>query len=111
MPAPDNLKTPDSNEAPDFNAAADVFKLLDDANRLRILRLLSRKELCVVAVAAATKMSCPAVSHHLKLLKTGGLIAGRREGKEVYYKTVRSVRTELILLTIEGLLRIGNNAP
>ena len=38
------------------------------------------------------EMSSPAVSHHLRLLKAGGLIVSRREGKEMYY---RAAETEL----------------
>ena len=39
----------------------------------------------MINISAMVEMSSPAVSHHLKLLKSANLITSRREGKEVYY--------------------------
>lgn len=65
---------------------AEVFKQISDGTRLRILFYLCHNEECVGNIAAAMEMSDPAVSHHLRILKNTGLIVGRREGKEMYYK-------------------------
>jgi DNA-binding transcriptional ArsR family regulator len=65
---------------------SDIFKLVSDGSRLRILWLLGHCEECVCNIAAAMEMTDPAVSHHLRVLRKGGLIVSRREGKEVYYK-------------------------
>lgn len=53
-----------------FEAVADVFKQLDDTTRLRIFWLLCHCEECVVNLSAMMRMSSPAVSHHLRPLKT-----------------------------------------
>ena len=63
------------------------MKQLGDPSRLRIFWLLCHCEECVLNIAAIVNMSSPAVSHHLRLLKSSGLIVSRREGKEMYYRT------------------------
>ncbi|MCR5668280.1 MAG: metalloregulator ArsR/SmtB family transcription factor [Lachnospiraceae bacterium] len=70
-----------------------AMKQLGDPSRLRIFWLLCHAEECVINIAAAVGMTSPAVSHHLKLLKSAGLITSRREGKEMYYK---AADTELV---------------
>jgi ArsR family transcriptional regulator len=68
-----------------------VFKLLSDETRLRILLYLSRaEELHVTALCDLLGQSQPAVSHHLALLRVAGLIEPRREGKHNFY----SIRSE-----------------
>ena len=63
-----------------------VFKLLSDETRLRILLYLAReKELHVTALCDRLGQSQPAVSHHLALLRVAGLIEARRDGKHNYY--------------------------
>lgn len=69
-----------------FTRAAALYRLLSDPNRARIFWLLCHCEECVVNLAALVEMSSPAVSHHLRQLKDGGLIVSRRIGKEVYYR-------------------------
>lgn len=63
-----------------------VFKLLADETRLKILFLLGReKELHVSALCERLGQSQPAVSHHLALLRVAGLIEPRRDGKHNFY--------------------------
>jgi len=63
-----------------------VFKLLSDETRLRILLHLSReRELHVTALCSRLGQSQPAVSHHLALLREADLIEPRRDGKHNYY--------------------------
>lgn len=70
---------------------AQVFKLLSDETRLRILLYLAQNnELHVTDLCTRLGQSQPAVSHHLALLRVSGLIESRREGKHNFY----SVRTE-----------------
>lgn len=70
----------------DFTAISQLFHLLGDSTRLKIFWILCHCEECVINLSAAMNMSSPAISHHLRQLKTSGLITGRRDGKEVYYK-------------------------
>src|SRR5512135_2028455 len=70
---------------------AQVFKLLSDETRLRILFYLAQNnELHVTDLCNKLGQSQPAVSHHLALLRVSGLIESRREGKHNFY----SVRTD-----------------
>lgn len=63
-----------------------VFKLLSDETRLRILMYLAREgELHVTALCDKLGQSQPAVSHHLALLRVAGLIEARRDGKHNFY--------------------------
>jgi ArsR family transcriptional regulator len=63
-----------------------VFKLLSDETRLRVLLYLVREgELHVTALCDKLGQSQPAVSHHLALLRVAGLIEGRRDGKHNFY--------------------------
>lgn len=69
----------------DIATVAEAMKQLGDPTRLRIFWILCHCEECVADIAAMMEMSSPAVSHHLRLLKSSGLIVSRREGKEMYY--------------------------
>lgn len=64
---------------------AELLKALADETRLKILFLLSRQEMAVCEFINALKLSQPAVSHHLKILKQAGLIKDNREGKWIFY--------------------------
>jgi ArsR family transcriptional regulator, arsenate/arsenite/antimonite-responsive transcriptional repressor len=74
-----------------------VFKLLSDETRLRILLYLAREgELHVTALCEKLNQSQPAVSHHLALLRVAGLIEARRDGKHNFY-SVRRVHFHRII--------------
>ena len=64
---------------------SELFKVLGDETRTKIIYLLSEEELCVCDLAEILDMSLPAISHHLRLLKAMRLVKYRREGKQVYY--------------------------
>lgn len=68
-----------------FKIVSDLFKQMCDESRIRIFWILCHCEECVINLAAMMDMSSPAVSHHLRQLKTSGFVVSRREGKEVYY--------------------------
>jgi ArsR family transcriptional regulator, arsenate/arsenite/antimonite-responsive transcriptional repressor len=84
-----------------------VFKLLSDETRLRILVYLTREgELHVTALCDRLGQSQPAVSHHLALLRVAGLIKARRDGKHNFY----SVRQSRFRRLMEQLLQsIGDS--
>lgn len=64
---------------------ADLFKVLGDPTRVRILSALSLAELCVCDIAYLLEMSQSAISHQLTVLRKARLVKNRREGKVVYY--------------------------
>ena len=66
---------------------ADVFSLLGDPGRLRLLvALLEAGELCVCDLAAVTGMSESAVSHALRLLRAHRVVSVSRRGRMAYYR-------------------------
>jgi DNA-binding transcriptional ArsR family regulator len=72
-------------ETTTLTETADVFSLLGDLSRVRILQALSTTELCVCDLAAILKTTSSAVSHQLRLLRAKGIVRFRREGKIAYY--------------------------
>ena len=90
---------------------ADLYKQLGDPTRLRIFWLLCHCEECVINISSLVGMNSPAVSHHLKQLKAGGLIVSRREGKEVYYKAADTRQVQLLHGMIEALMAITCPSP
>lgn len=69
-----------------MNDLLNLFSMLSDKTRLRILLLLMDHELCVCEIFAALDMSQPRVSRQLAVLKQARLIKDRREGKWIYYR-------------------------
>ncbi|WP_460663512.1 ArsR/SmtB family transcription factor [Kribbella swartbergensis] len=65
---------------------ADVFSLLGDPRRLKLLVALLDGELCVCDLAAVTGMSESATSHALRLLRAHRVVAVRRDGRMAYYR-------------------------
>lgn len=62
------------------------FKGLADVNRLRILNLLMRGELCGCDIQYVLEASQPNVSRHLQYLKNSGLVLDRRDGYRIFYR-------------------------
>ncbi len=88
-------------------AVSDAMKQLGDPSRLKIFWLLCHCEECVADIAAQTDMSSPAVSHHLRLLKSSGLIISKRSGKEMYYRASDDDLTQKLHHTIEEVAKIS----
>jgi len=62
-----------------------IFKALSDPNRLRILKMLQAKSLCVCEITDVLKLATSTVSKHLSILKSTGFIIEEKEGKWVNY--------------------------
>ena len=89
-----------------FQTVADILKQLGDASRIRIFWLLCHCEECVINLSAMVNMSSPAVSHHLRQLRSGGLIVSRREGKEVYYRAADTPQSQMLHIAVERMMEI-----
>ena len=89
-----------------FDRVSRIMSQLNDGTRLRIFWLLCHHEECVTNISAIMNMSSPAVSHHLRALKDGGLIRSRRVGKEVYYSAADIPETEYLHKMMEDLLEM-----
>ena len=70
---------------PTLQTVAEVFKLLGDPTRVRLLDALSHGERCVCDLAALADLSESAVSHQLRLLRTARLVRVRRTGRMAFY--------------------------
>ncbi len=66
-------------------AVADVFKLLGDPTRVRVVDVLSHGERCVCDLAGLVGISESALSHQLRLLRAARLVRVRRAGRLAYY--------------------------
>lgn len=89
-----------------FEALSALYRQLSDPVRLRLFWILCHCEECVIDLSAMMGMSSPALSHHLKLLKSAGLILSRRGGKEVYYRAADTREAELLHDQIESLMAL-----
>ncbi len=90
-----------------FETVSELMKMMSDGKRIQIFWLLCHCEECVINISALLETSSPVVSHHLKLLKTAGLITSRREGKEVYYTAAKTTRVQVLHEMIEQIVEVA----
>ena len=82
-----------------------LCRMLGDATRLRIAYYLTNEaELNVSELCDRVAQSQPAVSHHLAMLRSHGLVDARRAGRRIYY----SLQGESLRRTLAQLFRTGN---
>ncbi|MHB1267651.1 MAG: ArsR/SmtB family transcription factor [Acidithiobacillus ferriphilus] len=77
---------------------AELYKLLGNVTRLKILLALAHGELCVCDVSHVLGLTIAATSHQLKLLRSQGWLTMRNDGKMVYYR----VHNESLLKALKG---------
>lgn len=68
-----------------YHDIANIFKLLGDYNRVRILCVLSYQEFCVCELSLLLDMSQSAISHQLRLLRNKNIVKFRKENKQIFY--------------------------
>lgn len=75
----------------DYDALAEVLQMLAHPIRLKIVAMLAAapRALCACDIEAALPIKQPTVSHHLKLLRVGGIISAEKRGQFVYYQLRR----------------------
>ena len=83
---------------------AEMFKLLGDPTRARILyALLEAGEICVCDLAETIEIPESRLSHALRLLRTAGIVRNRRDGRMIYYSLDDSHVRLLLDLSLEHL--------
>lgn len=93
--------------AGDFQQVSELLRQLGDSSRVKLFWILCHCEECVINLSAMMDMSSPAISHHLRQLRSAGLIVSRREGKEVYYRAADTPTCQLLHRAIEGIMEIN----
>jgi len=73
-----------------------IFKALSDINRIRILKMLDRKPLCVCEITSILDISTSTVSSHLAYLKEAGFIYDNKNGKWVDYYIRRTSENPIL---------------
>jgi ArsR family transcriptional regulator, arsenate/arsenite/antimonite-responsive transcriptional repressor len=76
------------------------FKALSDPNRIRIMKMLTLRELCLCEVRAVLGLSNSTVSRHLTILRDAGLILDAKEGKWVNFRLNNRSQSKFIRSTI-----------
>lgn len=82
---------------------ADLFKAMSDPNRVRLIHVLLKRELCVHDLATVLDMGQSAVSHQLRLLRNLRIVKRRKAGKTVYYSLDDTHMEEVFVQTLEHL--------
>jgi len=80
-----------------------IFKVLSDKNRLRILKMLQYRPLCVCEITNILKLAPSTVSQHLSMLKKSDFITEHREGKWNNYTINRSPKDARIIAILTSL--------
>lgn len=82
---------------------AELFKVLGDQTRVRILFTLIKDEMCVCDIAELLEMTQSAISHQLRVLKQARLVKYRREGKTVFYSVSDEHVSTILSMGIEHI--------
>ncbi|RMG36612.1 MAG: ArsR family transcriptional regulator [Methanobacteriota archaeon] len=76
--------------------AVKIFKALSDPNRLRIVKMLEIRPLCVCEITEVLNLATSTVSKHLSILKEADLIVDNKEGKWVNYQLNTSTANQYV---------------
>jgi len=87
----DNYCRKNSKKMDEILKLKEFLKIISDTNRLRILCLLTKKEICVCEIFKALQLSQNLVSHHLSRLEKLALLEKRKEGTFIIYSTNQKV--------------------
>jgi DNA-binding transcriptional ArsR family regulator len=93
---------------------AEIFRALADSTRARIVHVLLEWPLCVGDLAHVVGVSEPAVSQHLRLLRSLRIVRGRRAGKMVYYSLEDNHVRALLLMALghhDETVPVASDAP
>ena len=88
-----------------------VFKVLADKNRLRILKMLQYKKMCVCELSAALAITRPSVSRHLSLMKDAGLVQDERNGQWIDYSLCKETINVYASVIQSHLNELVNDDP
>lgn len=81
----------------------ELFKVMSEPNRVRILMMLLQKPLCVCEITSILELSTATVSNHLSYLRKEGFIEDEKDGKWINYRIARNIEDVIIKKFIESL--------
>ena len=91
-----------------FDQLADLFHLLGDPPRLRIVLACLAQPTAVGDIAAALDLSSSLVSHHLRLLRAARIVKAERQGKQVFYSAADAHISTLLANMFEHIAENPN---
>ena len=80
-----------------------VMKAISDSNRVKILKMLQHKTMCVCEMREALQLAQPTVSKHLKLLEDAGLVMSSKDGIWVNYNLADGANSPYVATTLGNL--------
>lgn len=84
----------------EINNLVNFLKAISEENRLKILCILRKRELCVCEIWQHLDLSQNLASHHLKVLKDFGLVESKKDGtKVIYYLNSKNTKKYISLLS------------
>ena len=87
----------DAAEAETAKKKSRFFKALSDEKRLRIVKLLMVKEMCICELMICLDMTQPNISHHIQILENVGIIKRTKKGKWVYCSLANKKQVEKLI--------------
>ena len=88
-----------------------VMKALSDTNRVKLLKMLQEREMCVCEIQAALTIAQPTVSKHLKILEDAGLVERQKDGLWVNYSLSNGSRSPYAASLLGNLRHWLNEDP
>ena len=88
-----------------LNTTEKLFKIFADKNRLRILKLLEQRKMCVCELASVLKVTQPSVSRHLRLMKEAGLVGDEQDGFWTNYFLKKNYAGRNVIRWVKSFLR------
>jgi ArsR family transcriptional regulator len=88
-----------------------VMKALSDPGRVKILKILQLKELCVCEIRGLLDLAQPTISRHLRVLEEAGLVASRKEKLWVNYRLAAGEDTIYARAVLRDLRRWLDDDP
>ena len=79
----------------------DAFKAIAYGNRIKIINMLSEREMCAIELLEQLDISQPTLSHHMKVLALASIVKTRKSGAQVYYSINVKKMSEMAELLAE----------
>ena len=94
-----------------MTALVKVFKAVADPNRIRILKMLQQRKMCLCEVAVVLGITQPSVSRHLSMLRDAGLVRDERDGQWINYELCEEKVNQYAPVIMEHIKSWINDHP